>query len=182
MIEAAFIAHCPDSWRDGRREGRGGFGRVEQAEVVLFLLVEVELDDGVEAVEEAAELSDVDRVGVIVVDVLEHSADPSDEAGDLDMGAAHRGGRLLPTENPVEQRVELAVLGGLVGQQILDEELVDRADRADGFIRRRCECLCGQPDAVQLGSQKLVLGGEAAGDVRSRSPRSAAGFDRRAVP
>ena len=161
-------------WPAGLPRDRSGLGRfVEQAEVALLLLGEVEPEDGVEAVQQPAQLEHVALVRLVGLECIQHTSEPADEPSDLGVRSAHRDGRLPSAECPVEERVELRTLSGLVGRELVDEEAVDGAHVGDGLRRRRpAEQVGGRLQPIEAGPQRPVLGDEAPGDggVRRRDP------------
>ena len=98
---------------------------VDEGEVALVFLGEVELQDGVETVEEAPEVFDVVGVGTGGVDVVQHGAEAANEVGDLDVSSAHGRGRVFAAEDSGERRVQRGVFCFLVGLQLVDKKPMD---------------------------------------------------------
>ena len=67
-----------------------------QGEVELFFLVEVETQDGVEAVEDATKIGEIFGLGTSGGKVDELSLKHVDQVEDLAMGPAHQRHRILP--------------------------------------------------------------------------------------
>src|ERR1017187_7120539 len=82
---------------------------VGQREVVLILLDGVQLQDGVQSVEQAADL-----------------------VGDFDVGPAHRGHRVISTEEAPKSGIELLFLGFLVRLHLVDQHPVHAPHMGQG--------------------------------------------------
>jgi hypothetical protein len=85
----------------------------------------VQFQHGVEPIEEAAQLDDVDLVGEAAVDLVEEPSKPTDLVGDLRVASAHRAGRVGASEQTVEGRIEVRLLGCLVRGNFLHQEPMD---------------------------------------------------------
>src|SRR5690348_14181917 len=94
---------------------------LDKGKVSLVLLSEVQLQHGVQAVEDRSELALVVFVRR-AVDIVEHTAEPPEETSDFDVRTAHRRCRVRTTEDASEHGVELGLLGLLVGRELGDKE------------------------------------------------------------
>ena len=108
---------------------------VGEGEVSLVFLGEVELQDRVEAVEQASEFDDVVVVGAVDVEVVEDATKAADEMRDLDVGSAHGAGWVLAAERAGEYRVERCVFGLFVGAEFVGQEAMYLSEHCEGFGR-----------------------------------------------
>ena len=76
----------------------------DEAERVFVFLGVMEPHDGVEAVEQAAELDDVLGLDAVVVEVAEQSLQPSDLVFDLGVGSGEGGGGCGSTQGAGDDR------------------------------------------------------------------------------
>ena len=91
-----------------------------EREVVLLLLEEVQLQEGVEPIQTREQV--IDLVGLYSVARLgerDMRADPIGQSLDFGVGPAHGGGGFTATERAGQRRVELCLLGTFVGQDPL---------------------------------------------------------------
>jgi hypothetical protein len=79
-----------------------GLRVVAERQVRLVLLHGVQPQDGVQAVQGAAEIGDIGLVGGLVADFRDEPAEAGDLVGDLGVRPAHGGGRIGAAEKPVQ--------------------------------------------------------------------------------
>ena len=85
-------------------------------------------------------------------EVVEDAPESTDEVRDLDVGAAHRRGRVVAAEDAGEHRVQVVVLGLLVRVELLDQEALHVAHERDRLGRPRDVELVGHvADAREVG-------------------------------
>jgi len=118
----------------------------------------VQLEDGVQAVEQAAEVGGVGFIGSAGPDLLDEPTEPGDLVGDLGVGPAHRRRRVNAAEQPVQRRVQLGLLGTLVRPDLAGQLVVDPADpgHRPGSVQgvgRNTQFLDIGPDGLMLGTE-----------------------------
>ena len=167
--EAAIRSDSPDFTRSLREEALiravthliawvRGTRLVAERQIVLILLDGVQPEDGVQPVEQGAQIGEVHLVGWSATDVGEQLAEPPDLMGDLGVRTAHRGGGTT-AECVVKRGVEDLLFGGFVRGDLLGEHTVGVAGFGQGLGGRE------EVEAVR----PLHLGSGRAGDWRKKT-------------
>jgi hypothetical protein len=126
--------------------------------VELLLLVEMEPQDGVEAIESPTQIPDVGRFRTTHREVGNLTLEQFDQVKDLAMGPAHHGQRIIPGEDLGHLRVDLGLIFGFVRENHIDEKALDLLKRAETVSRRpRVEGVGHIAQSVELGDESIVF-------------------------
>ena len=103
--------------------------------------------------EQPAQLHEVIPIGVGRINIVKEPAQLTDQVFDLEVGSAHRPRGVGSTEHSSQHRVQLSVLGPLVGHHPFEQDPVDVPCHGQHLVGGR------DPDRVSNRPDLLNLGG-----------------------